>query len=256
MKTCLSAADVSSDQNTNNHQHDPADDSESSPSTSLSPAQQQQVLLLSRLLRPPSVRQDPQASTMTATNHSHDGIQIVDRMSTTDLAYIGDVVYELFIRSHMIWPPQRTSQLQEKVVALVRAEYQAQILHCILNNNRNDSNNNNIDSSSATSSSRGNGTADDDVVVNSRGDRALFVLTVEELRVVSRGRNAVSGGSKRRRSDKTAAKAYQEATALEALIGYVYISNPGRCAQLLAYIQHEFLFQAQSSASSSVKESS
>lgn len=44
----------------------------------------------------------------------------VDRMSSTDLAYIGDVVYEMFIRSRTVWPPKRTSDLQNQVVRVVR----------------------------------------------------------------------------------------------------------------------------------------
>ncbi len=44
----------------------------------------------------------------------------VDQMSGTDLAYIGDVVYELFIRTRTVWPLKRTSDLQHQVVALVR----------------------------------------------------------------------------------------------------------------------------------------
>ena len=46
----------------------------------------------------------------------------VDRLSGTDLAYIGDVVYELFIRSRTVWPPKRTSDLQNQVVAVVRGK--------------------------------------------------------------------------------------------------------------------------------------
>jgi hypothetical protein len=46
----------------------------------------------------------------------------VGQMSTSDLAYIGDVVYELFIRSRTVWPPKRTSDLQLQVVALVRGK--------------------------------------------------------------------------------------------------------------------------------------
>lgn len=46
----------------------------------------------------------------------------VDRMSSTDLAYIGDAVYELLVRSRTVWPPRRTSDLQMKVVAYVRGE--------------------------------------------------------------------------------------------------------------------------------------
>ena len=45
------------------------------------------------------------------------------RMSSTDLAYIGDCVYELFIRSQFVWPSRRTKDLQKQVVALVRGTY-------------------------------------------------------------------------------------------------------------------------------------
>ena len=44
----------------------------------------------------------------------------VDQMSGTDLAYIGDVVFELFIRSRHVWPSKRTSDLQNIVVGIVR----------------------------------------------------------------------------------------------------------------------------------------
>ena len=45
------------------------------------------------------------------------------QISPTSLAYIGDVVYELFIRSRYIWPPRRTTDLQNLVVGNVRGEY-------------------------------------------------------------------------------------------------------------------------------------
>jgi len=45
-----------------------------------------------------------------------------DQMSGTDLAYVGDVVYELFVRSRHVWPSRRTSDLQNQVVGLVRGE--------------------------------------------------------------------------------------------------------------------------------------
>ena len=44
----------------------------------------------------------------------------VNQMSGTDLAYIGDVVFELFVRSRHVWPSKRTSDLQNTVVGLVR----------------------------------------------------------------------------------------------------------------------------------------
>ena len=46
----------------------------------------------------------------------------VDQMSGTDLAYIGDVVFELFIRSRHVWPSKRTSDLQKLVVNTVRGK--------------------------------------------------------------------------------------------------------------------------------------
>jgi hypothetical protein len=68
-----------------------------------------------------------------ASSESHDIIPLqqlllpstscdVGQMSTSDLAYIGDVVYELFIRSRTVWPSKRTSDLQLQVVALVRGK--------------------------------------------------------------------------------------------------------------------------------------
>jgi hypothetical protein len=48
-----------------------------------------------------------------------------DQMSGTDLAYVGDVVYELFVRSRHVWPSRRTSDLQNQVVGLVRGEWEA-----------------------------------------------------------------------------------------------------------------------------------
>ena len=44
----------------------------------------------------------------------------VNQMSGTDLAYVGDVVFELFIRSRHVWPSKRTSDLQNTVVGIVR----------------------------------------------------------------------------------------------------------------------------------------
>jgi hypothetical protein len=38
-------------------------------------------------------------------------------------AYIGDVVFELYIRSRHVWPSRRTSDLQDCVVAIVRGVY-------------------------------------------------------------------------------------------------------------------------------------
>eukprot|EP00977_Amphora_coffeiformis_P000321 scaffold84_cov163-Amphora_coffeaeformis.AAC.15 len=111
----------------------------------------------------------------------------VDRMSSTDLAYIGDVVYEMLVRSNKVWPPKRTSDLQQQVVRLVRAEYQSAMVAQL----------------------RG---------TNDAGPK--FTLTQNEERVLNRGRNA--GAKTNHRKSNPAA--YQDATALEALIVY-FIEN-------------------------------
>ncbi len=45
-----------------------------------------------------------------------------DQMSASSLAYLGDVVFELFVRSRYVWPSRRMSDLQDKVVAVVRGK--------------------------------------------------------------------------------------------------------------------------------------
>lgn len=44
----------------------------------------------------------------------------VKQLGPTAMAYIGDVVFEMFVRAKKIWPPRKASQLQKQVVALVR----------------------------------------------------------------------------------------------------------------------------------------
>jgi hypothetical protein len=44
------------------------------------------------------------------------------QMSPTALAYVGDSVFELFVRSRYVWPSRRTTDLQNIVVGRVRGE--------------------------------------------------------------------------------------------------------------------------------------
>lgn len=46
-------------------------------------------------------------------------------ISPIALAYIGDAVYELYVRTHFLWPPQRINSYHQSVVAQVKAEQQA-----------------------------------------------------------------------------------------------------------------------------------
>ena len=74
-----------------------------------------------------------------------------------------------------------------------------------------------------------------------------FQLTKEEQIIVSRGRNAGSSSKGRKRGPKRlyasgdkdeggGPSAYQHSTAFEALIGYMYITDEERCAELMRMI--------------------
>lgn len=55
----------------------------------------------------------------------------VQQLSPAALAYIGDAVYELHIRTFYLLPPKRLQAYHEQVVAQVRAESQARHLHSL-----------------------------------------------------------------------------------------------------------------------------
>ncbi|KPQ39725.1 MAG: ribonuclease III family protein [Phormidium sp. OSCR] len=114
--------------------------------------------------------------------------QQLRQLSPISLAYVGDAVYELYVRQHYLFPPRRTHHYHQQVVAQVRAERQAEQLHAIQTD-----------------------------------------LTDEERDVIRRGRNATVRSPKR-----LDPKTYQEATGLEALIGYLYLTDSERLFELLS----------------------
>jgi ribonuclease-3 family protein len=115
----------------------------------------------------------------------------VQQLSPAALAYLGDAVYELYIRRVCLLPPKRINTYHQQVVAQVRAEQQAQYLRSL-----------------------------------------LPYLSTSELDIVKKGRNAATGRPKR--LDPII---YQEATSLETLVGYLYLTDPQRLAQLLTNLQ-------------------
>jgi ribonuclease III family protein len=116
--------------------------------------------------------------------------QQVPQLSPAALAYLGDGVYELYVRSQLLFPPKRSHVYHQQVVAQVRAEAQSSHLQLLLPH-----------------------------------------LTSAELDVSRRGRNAANG--RPRRLDP---EVYQQATSFETLIGYLYLINPQRLAELLALL--------------------
>lgn len=55
----------------------------------------------------------------------------VSRLSPAFLAYIGDAVYELYVRTTYLLPPRKIGDYHNQVVAQVRAESQAKALQKI-----------------------------------------------------------------------------------------------------------------------------
>jgi ribonuclease-3 family protein len=112
-------------------------------------------------------------------------------LSPITLAYVGDAVYELFMRLAYLLPPGRLGDYHQKVVAQVRAESQANCLQFL--------------------------------------DPYLTDIEKDLLR---RGRNA--GGKSPRNLNPAI---YQQATALETLIGYLYLTNTQRLQEILHHMQ-------------------
>ncbi|WP_448570816.1 Mini-ribonuclease 3 [Trichothermofontia sp.] len=112
----------------------------------------------------------------------------VEQLSPAALAYLGDAVYELYIRRAYLLPAKRIQDYHQAVVHQVRAETQAQHLQ-----------------------------------------QLEAQLTEAEKTIVRRGRNATG-----KRSRPIAPEIYQQATGFEALIGYLYLTNPQRLGHLLS----------------------
>ena len=115
----------------------------------------------------------------------------INQVSPASLAYLGDAVYELYIRTCYLLPPGRLSDYHNQVVAQVRAESQANHLRSLKPH-----------------------------------------LTDPEIEILRRGRNATTG-----RSRKLDPEIYSQATSLETLIGYLYLTDPQRLTEVLAHLE-------------------
>ncbi|MHC5594988.1 MAG: Mini-ribonuclease 3 [Nostoc sp.] len=117
----------------------------------------------------------------------------VQQISPTALAYLGDAIYELYVRMFYLLPLQRSGIYHRLVVEQVRAETQALHLRSLIPH-----------------------------------------LRDTELEIVRRGRNAATGRPKRLNPE-----IYQQATSLETLIGYLYLTDYQRLTELLQVLQIE-----------------
>jgi ribonuclease-3 family protein len=118
----------------------------------------------------------------------------IQQLSPVALAYLGDAIYELYVRRYYLIPPKRIQLYHHQVVAQVRAESQANHLQSLLPH-----------------------------------------LTSTELDILKRGRNAAT--VKSRRIDP---EIYQQASSLETLIGYLYLTDLPRLTELFAQLNSNF----------------
>ncbi len=117
----------------------------------------------------------------------------VQKISPSALAYLGDAIYELYVRMFYLLPLQRAETYHRLVVGQVRAETQALHLRSLTPH-----------------------------------------LRDTELEIVRRGRNAATGRPKRLDPE-----IYQQATSLETLIGYLYLTDYQRLTELLEILHLE-----------------
>lgn len=113
----------------------------------------------------------------------------IQQLAPISLAYLGDCVYELWIRQSYLLPPKRIATYHRQVVAQVRAEQQATHLAAL----------------------------------------EPYLTDVEQA-IVKRGRNAAL------KSKRASPEVYRQATALEALVGYLYLTDLPRLQELLNYL--------------------
>lgn len=108
-------------------------------------------------------------------------VEEVKQLSPLTWAYIGDAVYELYIRTYLINNTKlKPHELHLKSIKYVKAKSQAEIL-----------------------------------------EKLEQILTEEEKDIVRRGRNTKVNHSAKNAS----VQEYMYATAFEALIGYLYLTN-------------------------------
>ncbi|DBA72086.1 hypothetical protein WJX79_005192 [Trebouxia sp. C0005] len=113
------------------------------------------------------------------------------------LAFLGDTVWELYARRRFFYPPTKTSKYYESVMGEVCAEAQERYLEQLM---------------------------------------AGPVLSAEEKDVIRWGNNAKITIPKRFSQSGKHAQTYRAATAIECLVGYLYLTDSDRLHQLMTYI--------------------
>ncbi|MCI8630748.1 MAG: ribonuclease III [Firmicutes bacterium] len=127
------------------------------------------------------------------------------KLNTTSLAYIGDAVYEVYVRKYVMRRDAvHTDVLHKRAIAFVRAEGQASVIKRFVKEHK--------------EAAGESADFDSDAV---SGADMRFILTAEEAALVRRARNRKSA-TKPKNTDPVT---YKWATAFEALVGYLYLTE-------------------------------
>ena len=114
-------------------------------------------------------------------------------INSLSLAYLGDAVYELYIRTYLLDSNKKVNDLQNEAIKYVSAKAQSAYLDKMID---------------------------------------VDFLTKEEIEIVKRARNHKSHSSK-----SADIITYKKSTGLEALIGYLKITNnENRIKEIMEYI--------------------
>ena len=134
---------------------------------------------------------------MTSNLETLKELPLIDTNSLS-LAYLGDAVYELYIRTYLLSKGNyKVGDLQQMAVKYVSAKAQSNFLEQMINDD---------------------------------------ILTAEELVIVKRARNHKSHASPKHTDIIT----YKKSTGLEALIGYLKLTNQDkRIDEIMKYIVGE-----------------
>ena len=113
----------------------------------------------------------------------------IDNINTLAMAYLGDAVFELYIREYLLRKNiVKVNELQKEAIKYVSANNQVRLL-----------------------------------------DKINEFLTLEELEIVKKGRNAKSHKAPKNTDILT----YKHATGFETLIGYLYLNNKQRLDEII-----------------------
>ena len=132
------------------------------------------------------------------------------RWNAGALAYLGDSVWELFLRSELMHPPRPAGSIQRYVQRYVNAEAQAAIVEAWRQEVSTTEEPPESESRNASTTTTG------------------ATLTAKELDIVRWGSNADVSPPR-----KVSAKTYRAATGLECLLGYLYLVDHARLQEVL-----------------------